>query len=160
MIGAPQTKGPAQLDRGYAQRNYLISPEPRACLTDVYVRGIPAPKGRKITGGTTMVRRGELTDRAWEQIEPLLPQEDAKKRGGRWRDHRTSVNGILWKLRTGSPWRDIPEKRYGPWQTCFDRFNRWRRDGTWDRLLTHAQTTSEGRWGCRVGGERRRHGNP
>jgi len=90
-----------------------------------------------------MVRRGELTDRAWEQIEPLLPQEDAKKRGGRWRDHRTVVNGILWKLRTGSPWRDLPEKRYGPWQTCFDRFNRWRRDGTWDRLLTHAQITSD-----------------
>jgi Putative transposase of IS4/5 family (DUF4096) len=77
--------------------------EPRACLTDVYVRSISAPKGRKITGGTTTVRRGGLTDRAWEQIEPLLPQEDAKKRGGRWRDHRTVVNGILWKLRTGSP---------------------------------------------------------
>jgi transposase len=90
-----------------------------------------------------MVRRGELTDRAWEQLEPLLPQEDAKKRGGRWRDHRTVVNGILWKLRTGSPWRDLPEKRYGPWQTCFDRFNRWRRDSTWDRLLTHAQTKSD-----------------
>jgi len=63
-------------------------------------------------------------------------------RGGRWRDHRTVVNGILWKLRTGSSWRDLPE-RYGPWQTCFDRFNRWRRDGTWDRLLAHAQTKSD-----------------
>jgi transposase len=68
-------------------------------------------------GGTTMVRRGEITDRAWEHIEPLLPREGGK-RGGRWRDHRTVVNGILWKLRTGSPWRDLPE-RYGPWQTCF-----------------------------------------
>jgi transposase len=93
-------------------------------------------------GGTTVVRRGEITDRAWEQIGPLLPQ-DGGKRGGRWRDHRTIVNGILWKLRTGSPWRDLPE-RYGPWQTCFDRFNRWRRDGgTWDRLLAHAQTKSD-----------------
>ena len=90
-----------------------------------------------------MVRRGELTDRAWEQIEPRLLQVDAKKRGGRWRDHRTVVNGILWKLRTGSPWRDLPEKRYGPWQTCFDRFNRWRRNGTWDRLLAHAQTKND-----------------
>ena len=88
-----------------------------------------------------MVRRGEITDRAWEQIEPLLPQ-DRGKRGGRWRDHRTVVNGILWKLRTGSPWRDLPE-RYGPWQTCFDGFVRWRRDGTWDRLLAHAQTKSD-----------------
>ena len=88
-----------------------------------------------------MVMRGELTDRAWEQIEPLLPLEGGK-RGGQWRDHRTVINGILWKLRTGSPWRDLPE-RYGPWQTCFDRFNRWRRDGTWDRLLEHAQSKSD-----------------
>jgi len=87
-----------------------------------------------------MVRRGEITDRAWGQIEPLLPREGGK-RGGQWRDHRTVIDGILWKLRTGSPWRDLPEK-YGPWQTCFDRFNRWRRDGTWDRLLTHAQAKS------------------
>jgi transposase len=87
-----------------------------------------------------MVRRGEITDRAWEQIESLLPRKGGK-RGGQWRDHRTVINGILWKLRTGSPWRDLPEK-YGPWQTCFDRFNRWRRDGTWDRLLTHAQANS------------------
>jgi len=75
-----------------------------------------------------MVRRGQITDRAWEQIESLLPREGGK-RGGQWRDHRTVINGILWKLRAGSPWRDLPE-RYGPWQTCFDRFNRWRRDGT------------------------------
>jgi transposase len=51
------------------------------------------------------------------------------------------INGILWKLRTGTPWRDLPE-RYGPWQTVYDRFARWRRDGTWDRLLTRAQTKS------------------
>jgi transposase len=87
-----------------------------------------------------MVRRGQITDRAWEQIEPLLPREGGK-RGGQWCDHRTVINGILWKLRTGSPLRDLPEK-YGPWQTCFDRFNRWRRDGTWDRLLRHTQTKS------------------
>ena len=52
------------------------------------------------------------------------------------------VNGILWKLRTGAPWRDLPE-RYGPWQTCYDRFARWRRDGTRERLLSHAQTKSD-----------------
>jgi transposase len=52
------------------------------------------------------------------------------------------INGILWKLRTGAPWRDLPE-RYGPWQTCHDRYVRWRRDGTWDRLLAHAQTKSD-----------------
>ena len=52
------------------------------------------------------------------------------------------INGSLWKLRTGAPWRDPPE-RYGPWQTCYDRFVRWRQDGTWDRLLAHVQTKSD-----------------
>ena len=87
-----------------------------------------------------MVRRGELTDDAWERIAPLLPENG--RRGKQWRDHRTVIDGILWKLRTGAPWRDLPE-RYGPHQTCHDRFVRWRRDGTWDRLLAHAQTKSD-----------------
>jgi transposase len=45
-------------------------------------------------------------------------------------------------IRTGAPWRDLPES-YGPWQTCYSRFTRWSRDGTWDRLLTHAQAKSD-----------------
>lgn len=49
-----------------------------------------------------MVKRGELTDEAWRQIAPLLPENG--RRGKQWRDHRTVVNGILWKLRTGAPW--------------------------------------------------------
>jgi transposase len=40
------------------------------------------------------------------------------------------------------PWRDLPE-RYGPWQTCYERFRRWQADGTWQRLLAHAQTKSD-----------------
>lgn len=84
--------------------------------------------------------RGELTEEAWNIIAPLLPASG--RRGGPWRDHRTVINGILWKLRTGAPWRDLPE-RYGPWQTCADRLYRWRRDGTWDRILVHAQTRSD-----------------
>jgi transposase len=87
-----------------------------------------------------MVGRGELTEAAWAVIAPLLPPNG--KRGKQWTDHRQVVNGMLWKLRTGAPWRDVPA-RYGPWQTCYDRFNRWRRDGTWDRLLQHAQTKSD-----------------
>ena len=87
-----------------------------------------------------MVGRGELTDVAWAAIVPLLPS--GGRRGRPWADHRKVIDGILWKLRTGAPWRDLPE-RYGPWQTCCDRFVRWRRDGTWDRLLAHAQTKSD-----------------
>ena len=87
-----------------------------------------------------MVGRGELTDTAWAALAPLLPANG--RRGKQWRDHRQVVNGILWRLRTGAPWRDLPE-RYGPWRTCYDRFVRWRRDGTWDRLLAHVQTRSD-----------------
>ena len=63
-----------------------------------------------------VVRQSELTDGAWEHIVPLLPENG--RRGKQWNDHRTVVNGILWKLRTGAPWRDLPE-RYGSWQTCY-----------------------------------------
>lgn len=74
-----------------------------------------------------------MTDRAWAQIEPLLPPQ-VGRRGGRWRDHRQVINAILWKLRTGAPWRDLPE-RYGPWKTAHERLRVWTADGTWDRIL-------------------------
>jgi transposase len=80
-----------------------------------------------------MVGRGELTNTAWARLEPLLPLSG---RGGQWRNHRQVLNGILWKLRTGAPWRDLP-KRYGPWKTAHERLRKWTMDGTWDRLLAH-----------------------
>ena len=74
----------------------------------------------------------------WERLSPLLPPQ--RPRTGRPAlDHRTFLEAVLWLARTGAPWRDLPP-RYGPWRTCYDRFVRWRRDGTWDRLLAHAQT--------------------
>jgi transposase len=79
-----------------------------------------------------VVGRGELTDTAWGRIEALLPS--GRHRGGQWRDHRQVINGILWKLRTGAPWRDLPE-RYGSWKTAHERLRRWTADGTWDRIL-------------------------
>jgi transposase len=85
-------------------------------------------------------RGGELTDEAWERIAPLLPGNG--RRGKQWKDHRKVVNVLLWRIRTAAPWRDLPS-RYGPWRTCYDRFTRWRRDGTWDRLLAHAQMRSD-----------------
>ncbi|MDQ1005618.1 transposase [Streptomyces sp. V4I23] len=66
-----------------------------------------------------------MTDAAWERIEPLLPRVDG--RGRPWRDHRQVIDGVLWRLRTGSPWRDLPG-RYGPWQTVYERFGRWEAD--------------------------------
>jgi transposase len=83
-------------------------------------------------------RRHELTDEQWQRLAPLLPP--AKPRTGRPnKDHRTVLNGILWILRTGAPWRDLPE-RYGPWKTIYSRFRRWQRAGIWERVLRALQT--------------------
>jgi transposase len=71
--------------------------------------------------------RHELTDEQYERLKPLLPVNG--ECGGQWRDHRPILNAMLWRLRTGTPWRDIPST-YGPWQTVYDRFNRWSSDGT------------------------------
>ena len=83
-------------------------------------------------------RRHELTDGQWEALEPLLPPRRPPT-GRPAKDHRTVLNGILWVLRTGAPWRDLPE-RYGPWQTVYSRFRRWREAGVWDRVLSALQT--------------------
>lgn len=55
------------------------------------------------------------------------------RQGHRWADHRTVINGILWRTRTGTPWRDLPE-RYGNWKTVYGRHRRWSADGTWARI--------------------------
>lgn len=75
--------------------------------------------------------RYEVTDEQWAMLKGLFPRQG---RGGRWRDHRTTLNGMLWILRSGAPWRDLPE-RYGKWQSVHHRFLRWRRDGTFTRIL-------------------------
>jgi transposase len=81
--------------------------------------------------------RSDLTDQEWERLAPLLPSSEGK-RGGQYKDHRQVLNGILWVLRTGAPWRDLPE-RYGPHTTCHDRLMRWRRQGVWEQVLQALQ---------------------
>ncbi|MFI2619548.1 IS5 family transposase [Streptomyces sp. NPDC018584] len=73
-------------------------------------------------------------------MEPLLPQVDG--RGRPWRDHRQVVSGVLWRLRTEAPWRDLPD-RFGPWQTVYERFARGEADGTWPRLLEDVQVRDD-----------------
>ena len=82
------------------------------------------------------MRRNELSDEQWEWIAELLPPNG--RRGGQWTNHRLVLNGMFWILRTGAPWRDLPE-RYGPWQTTYDRFRRWQREGLFDRILERLQ---------------------
>jgi transposase len=75
--------------------------------------------------------RYELTDYEWAAIKPFLPN---KPRGVPRVNDRRVLNGILWVLRSGALWRDLPE-RYGPPTTCYNRFVRWRQAGAWDRLM-------------------------
>lgn len=82
------------------------------------------------------MHRHELSDAQYARLEPLLPEPRHHGKAGRpWRPHRRVVDGILWILGTGAPWRDLPE-RYGKWNSVYARFKRWRRDGTWSRILS------------------------
>jgi transposase len=73
-------------------------------------------------------------------IEPLLPAALDRRRP--WLAHRMVVEGLAWRFRTGSPWRDLPE-RFGPWNTVFKRFDRWAKDGTWQKILTVVQAHAD-----------------
>jgi len=84
-----------------------------------------------------MAHRHEVTDEQWTLVEPLVTLPSAKT-GRPRREAREMLNGALWILRTGAPWRDLPE-RYGPWQTVYEYFNLWRSDGTYDRVLEALQ---------------------
>jgi len=91
--------------------------------------------------GWGMTRRHELTDAQWARLAPLLPPEKPPT-GKPNRDHRVVLDAIVWKLRTGAPWRDLPG-RYGPWSTAASRFRRWRLAGVWDRLCAAIQAEED-----------------
>ena len=80
-----------------------------------------------------MVKRYELTASQWERIAPLLPGK-AGDPGRSGADNRLFVNGVLWVLRSGAHWHDLPE-RYGKWKTVHKRFTRWAKAGVWERVF-------------------------
>jgi transposase len=84
-----------------------------------------------------MTNRGDVSDTQWVRLQPLLPPQKPPV-GKPGHDHRRILNGILWKLRTGAPWRDLPA-RYGPWSTVASRCRRWRLAGVWDRVFAAVQ---------------------
>jgi transposase len=77
--------------------------------------------------------RHDLTDTQWNILEPYLPPLNSRS-GRKMHNRRQHINGILWILKTGAPWRDLPE-RYGKWGTVYARYALWQRDGTWDLIL-------------------------
>ena len=85
-----------------------------------------------------MARRYELTDEDWRRVATHLPPRTTRRGGRGFRDHRQVLDGILWRLHTGAQWREVPE-RYGPWKTIYNRFARWRDDGTLERIRVTLQ---------------------
>jgi transposase len=83
-----------------------------------------------------IMARSLLSDEEWELIADIFPEPAATGRPRR--DPRTIVNGIIWILRTGSAWRDLPEE-FGPWQTVWRLFDQWNSDGTLDEILRRLQ---------------------
>lgn len=80
-----------------------------------------------------MVRDGVISDELWAILEPVMPQ-DAGRRGRPWNDHRTTLEGIAWRFRTGSPWRDVPAV-FGAYQSVWQRHRLWSTDGTYQRMF-------------------------
>jgi transposase len=80
-----------------------------------------------------MAKRYELTAAQWKRLEPLLPGK-AGDPGRTAADNRLFVNGVLWVLRSGAHWCDLPE-RYGKWKSLHQRFARWAKAGVWERVF-------------------------
>ena len=85
--------------------------------------------------------RADLTDAQWAVLEPLLPKGKKSGRPPKW-SKRQLIDGVRWRVRVGSPWRDVPPQ-YGPWQTVYGLFRRWQRNGTWARILTGLQAIAD-----------------
>lgn len=75
-----------------------------------------------------------MTDQEWEQIVPLLPAEKNSRPGRPSKDNRLMINAMVWIVRSGAPWRDLPE-RYGPWKSVYSRFRKWIEDGILDNIF-------------------------
>ncbi|MET7667978.1 IS5 family transposase [Micromonospora luteifusca] len=86
-------------------------------------------------------RRHDLTDTQWARLEPVLPAESGRGRPPKW-TKRQIIDGIRWRVRTGTPWRDVPEV-YAPWQTLYRWFRRWQRSGVWARILASLQAAAD-----------------
>ncbi len=88
-----------------------------------------------------MTRSAVLTDAMWARIEPVLPPVKGPM-GRPMTPHRQAVEGAIYRLRTGVPWRDLPSE-FGPWQTVWRRHYRFCLDGTWDKVLSSLQAEAD-----------------
>jgi len=85
--------------------------------------------------GVIMIHRHEISEFDWERIKDMLPPENSGE-GRPSKPNRVMLNGMLWIAKTGSPWRDLPEERFGPWETVYSRFSKWSKDGEFQKLFS------------------------
>ena len=78
--------------------------------------------------------RHDISDDLWKRLEPLVCPPRTERRGRPPKDARTMLNGTIWILCTGAPWRDLPEE-FGPWPTVYKRFNTWSKTSLWQDIL-------------------------
>jgi len=81
----------------------------------------------------SMLRRHEISDHDWERIKDLLPSENSGE-GRPSKSNRLMLNAMLWKVKTGAPWRDLPE-RFGSWKTVYSRFSLWSKNGAFQAVF-------------------------
>lgn len=106
----------------------LVEPT-RACLPI---------RGARVIDAWVMLRIDAISDDLWTLIEPVLPS--GLRRGRPWNDHRHTLEAIVWRFRTGSPWRDLPEQ-FGSWQSVWERHHRWSLDGTYARIFAAVRSS-------------------
>lgn len=87
-----------------------------------------------------MVRADAICDELWAVLETVIPA-DSGRPGRPWNDHRLTLEGICWRFRTGSPWRDLPEE-FGAWQSVWERHRRWSADGTYEQMFAAVKETT------------------
>jgi transposase len=87
-----------------------------------------------------IMKRHALAEKQWNRIKDFFPTNG--NRGSQWKDHRLMVDGMIWVLKTGAPWRDLPD-RFGPWKTVYERFRLWSQLGLWQKIISELQADFE-----------------
>jgi transposase len=103
---------------------------------------------KKVSGSgilKDMIKRHEIADEQWDRIKDLVPPERSGGKGRPAKDNRMMINAIVWIVKTGAPWRDLPE-RFGSWNSVYSRYSRWTKRGIWENIfleLSKDQDTEE-----------------
>lgn len=118
-----------------AKRCHQVSHAARQALRP---RRTPSPSSQSETPPTGTAPTNEsvarLTDQQWERVRPLLPPHPPSA-GSAGRDHRTTLEGVMWVLNNGASWRDLPKEEFGPWETVYGRYRRWLKEGRWKQVV-------------------------